>query len=108
MTDEQSLATDEAELTRSLEEALSVGGSTLVVVESDDGLAGSVVELIPDGFQPVIRGSGALGTRAKVGYVADSMDLADLEGGLLVIENAQWGGPDVAGTGSKAPRQRRS
>lgn len=96
MEDEQSVPSDEL-LNRALEEAIAGDGSTLVVVESSDGLAGSVVALIPDRFQPVVRGSGALGTRAKVGYVADSMNLTDVDGGVLVIENAQWVDPTSLG-----------
>lgn len=64
--------------------------STLILVESHDGLAESVVESIPERFQPIRRAVGAEASRAKVGCISDLIDLEHPATGAIVIENAQW------------------
>lgn len=88
---------DEEEFGRALEDAVPGGGPTLVLVESEDGLAGSLAEHIPDEMRPVVRGAGAVATRGKVGYIAEAMDLEHVEGRALLIENAQWVDPTSMG-----------
>lgn len=72
-------------------------GPVLVLIESEDGLAGEVPELIPDEMGPVVRVAGAVATRGKVGCVADFVSLDDLSGGALVVEDAQWIDPTSMG-----------
>lgn len=85
------------ELTLALERALADERPLLVLIESEDGLVGPVVEQIADDVGPVVRAAGAEATRGKVGYVADSMNLDDVHGGVVVIENAQWVDPTSMG-----------
>ncbi len=72
-------------------------GPVLVLIESGDGLAGEVLDLIPDEVEPMERVAGAVATRGKVGCAADSVDLDGLSGGALVVENAQWIDPTSMG-----------
>ena len=72
-------------------------GSTLVLAEADDGCAGAILAMIPDRLQPVRRAIAARAGRAKVGGVADTLDLDDVTGGSVVVENAQWADPTSIG-----------
>lgn len=80
-----------------LSESARDAGPVLVLIESEDGLAGVIPELIPDEMGPVVRVAGAVGTRGKVGCVADSIDLDELSGRALIVENAQWIDPTSMG-----------
>ncbi|MFP4554452.1 MAG: PQQ-binding-like beta-propeller repeat protein [Actinomycetota bacterium] len=88
---------DAGQLTDVLSESARDEGPVLVLVESDDGLAGEVSDLIPDEMGPVERVAGAVATRGKVGCVADSIELDDLSGRALIVENAQWIDPTSMG-----------
>jgi eukaryotic-like serine/threonine-protein kinase len=72
-------------------------GPTLVLVESSDGLVGSVPDLLPESPQPPRRVIACEMTRAKVGGIAAQLDLDNFEGGDLVVENAQWADPTSLG-----------
>jgi len=87
---------EDSELERALEQA-GPDHSTLVLVESGDGLAGHVVELIPARFQPPLRAAGAEASRAKAGCLANAMDLEAVGDRAIVIENAQWVDPTSMG-----------
>lgn len=76
----------ETELAR----ANSGGQSILVLVESDDGLASGVVDAIPENLRPLRHAVGAEATRAKVGCIAEIIDLENPGDTAIVIENAQW------------------
>lgn len=78
------------ELADVLRRAGSDGESVLVLVESEDGLAGSIIELIPDRLKPLRHAVGAQATRAKMGCISEILDLEGLESSGVVIENAQW------------------
>jgi eukaryotic-like serine/threonine-protein kinase len=72
-------------------------GPVLVLVESTDGLVGSVPDMLPESPQPPRRVIACEMTRAKVGGIAAQLDLDDFEGGDLVVENAQWADPTSLG-----------
>ncbi|HEX6299705.1 MAG TPA: PQQ-binding-like beta-propeller repeat protein [Acidimicrobiia bacterium] len=78
------------DLDEALETSRSTGRPTLLLVESDDGLAGPVIDRIPDSAKPLRRAVGAKATRAKIGCVADILNLEEAEGGAIVVENAQF------------------
>lgn len=86
-----------AELRAALEASLETRGPTLVLMESVHGLAGNVRDLIPENLKPVRRAVGAKATQAKVGCVADTLDLDAHSGEAIVIENAQWADPTSMG-----------
>lgn len=85
------------EIRAALETSSEAGTPILVLVESVDGLAGGVRDLIPEDLKPVRRAVGAKATQAKVGCVADTLDLDNYSGGVIVVENAQWADPTSMG-----------
>lgn len=87
---------------------LAGAGPTLVLVESHDGLAGSLIGAIPDSLRPIRRAVGAAATRAKAGCVADLIDLDDVTGSAIVLENAQWIDPTSMGRVQRLMKKRDS
>ena len=65
-------------------------GPTLIVVDSDDGSIGDVLDALPPGLAPVRRAVAAEATRAVAGCIAERLDLDDAAEGLIVVEEAQW------------------
>jgi len=68
--------------------AMSVG-TGVVIVESRDGSAAAVADLV-SARSPAVYAAGAQATRSKVGGVADELDLDSMRSGVVVVEQAQW------------------
>jgi outer membrane protein assembly factor BamB/tetratricopeptide (TPR) repeat protein len=77
-------------LDEALEKSLSAAGPTLVLVESDDGFAGPVLDRITGPAKPLRRAVGAEATRAKIGCIADILNLDEADSRAIVVENAQF------------------
>lgn len=86
-----------ADLVDAVSSAQSEPGPTLLVVESADGMADPVVDLIPDRMGPVRRAAGTVASRSKIGCVHDLLGLDERSGEPVVIENAQWVDPTSMG-----------
>ena len=87
----------EVDITRALAEAREKARHVLVLVESNDGMAGRVVESLPPETIPPRRAVGGAATQGSMACVADALDLEHLEGRAIVIENAQWCDPTSMG-----------
>lgn len=75
---------------------LSAAGTTLVLAESPDGTATPLLESLPPDWA-VTRAAGAAVTRAKVGGVADELQLDGGPYRAVVVEDAQWADPTSLG-----------
>lgn len=91
------MASSTEEARAAVEASAGAGIPMLVLVESVDGLASNASDLIPDDLKPVRRAVGATATRAKVGCVADTLELDNYTGSAIVVENAQWADPTSLG-----------
>lgn len=87
----------EADLADAIDRARRGDGPTLILVESETGMAGPVVDLLPDTSQPVHRAIACEPTKAKVGGVADQLELDTVGTGAVVVECAQWADPTSLG-----------
>lgn len=84
-------------LNRALEQSLAEGRPVLLLVSSRDGLAGRVIDQIPETAKPLRRAGGAEATRGKVGCVSDILGLDEIGAGTIVVENAQFVDPTSLG-----------
>lgn len=75
----------------------AAAGPVLVLIESADGLAGRLIDLIPTELGELVRAEGAAATRVKVGCVAEELKLDEVDSGVVVLENAQWADPTSLG-----------
>jgi len=78
-------------------DSVAAAESTVVVlVESVDGSAGTLVDLLPSEWS-LARAAGSAASRVKVGGVVDELDLEDSDARLIVVEDAQWADPTSLG-----------
>jgi outer membrane protein assembly factor BamB/tetratricopeptide (TPR) repeat protein len=72
-------------------------GPLVVVVESDDGMVGEVVDRLPEGRGPVNHVSASPHSRGLVGCVAGELGLDAFTGGVIAVDNVQWADPTSLG-----------
>lgn len=87
----------ESDLAEAVERARAAGEPTLILVESESGMAGSVLDLIPSTSQPLHRAIACEPTKAKVGGIADQLQLDTLGRAAVVVECTQWADPTSLG-----------
>ena len=73
------------------------GDSTVVMVESGGGSASAVTDSFLSSAATSSRVVCASACRAAVGGVARDLDLDSFEGGIMVLEDAQWADPTSLG-----------
>lgn len=72
-------------------------GPVLVLVESSDGLVGNVPDTLPESLEPPRSVIACEATQAKVGGIAEQLDLDHFDGGDVVVEGAQCADPTSLG-----------
>lgn len=73
------------------------GESAVVVVETPDGSASTLVEMVPDDLALHSRVRCGPASRARVGGVAEDLAIEEFPGGTMVLEDAQWADPTSLG-----------
>lgn len=82
---------------RALEAFSTVEHPVVVLAETEDGSVASLIDRLSDDAGPVVRAAAGPATKAKVGCLAEQLDLDNVESGVVVVEDAQWADPTSMG-----------
>ena len=75
----------------------ATGAVMVVIAETGDGRADQIVDAIPASLDIHARLDCAAASRARIGGVAEDLRLDDYDGGVIVLEDAQWADPTSIG-----------
>lgn len=73
------------------------GTAAVVIAESPDGSAGGLMSQLPPDVGPVTRAAAGEATKGRMGCLMEELAIDDLDGRVVVVEQAQWSDPTSLG-----------